>query len=121
MKTSTKMNAATLAKLQSITNANIVKKSKSTSISDLMIQVLKDGVELDRIELTNEISAIRYEEKFSVIDDAEMSKAEFLENWSKINTTVKNGIDTSISKNNREPQYGKLTLKVANNKYSLVK
>ena len=120
MKTS-KITPEISLKLQSITNSNLVKKSKGTSISDLMIEVLKDGSKLTRIELTNEISIIRYEEAFTKIDDNEITKPEFLENWSKINTTVKNGIDTSISKNNREPQYGSLTLKVNDNKYSLVK
>ena len=115
------LNNELLARLQAITNANLVKKQKGTSISDLIVQVLKDKNPMSRVELTNEISAIRYEEAFAKIDEKEMAKAEFLENWSKVNTTVKNGIDTSISKNNREPQYGQYSLVVAENKYSLKK
>lgn len=116
-----KLNAETLAKLQAITNANIVKKSKGTSIADSIISALKDKKAMTRVELVNEISAARYEENFAKIDEAEIAKPEFLENWSKINTTVKNSIDTSISKNNREPQYDGYELVVSDNKYSLVK
>lgn len=109
-----------LEMLKSLTNKEFNKGSKSTKgMNDFIIEVLK-GKKLTRIEMVFEISLLRYEEiTGKVLDDKETERADFAESWKKVNTTVKNGIDTNISKNNREPQYGEFKLKQDGPKYFL--
>ena len=107
--------------LKELTNKEFNKSSKSQkSTNDFIIEVLKDKKQLTRIEMTFEISLLRYESIIGrKLDDKETERNEFPNDWKKVNTTVKNSIDTNISKNNREPQYGEYQLKSVDNKYYL--
>jgi len=110
-----------LSMLKELTNKEFNKSSKSQkSTNDFIIEVLKDKKQLTRIEMTFEISLLRYESIIGrKLDDKETERNEFPNDWKKVNTTVKNSIDTNISKNNREPQYGEYQLKSVDNKYYL--
>lgn len=109
-----------LETLKSLTMKEFNKSSKSTKgMNDFIIEVLK-GKRLTRIEMVFEISLLRYEEIIGrKLTDQESESDEFPANWKKVNTTVKNGIDTNISKNNREPQYKEFILKQDGAKYFL--
>lgn len=111
-----------LALLQELTNKEFNKSTNSTKgMNDFIMEVLK-GKELTRVEMVFEISVLRFEEiTGQKLTDELTTKADFAETWKKVNVRVKNGIDTNISKNNREPQYGEFKLKMVNNKYKLVK
>lgn len=106
--------------LKELTNNQFNKGTKSTkSTNDYIIEVLK-GKKLTRVEMVFEISLLRYEELTGKkLDDKETEDKEFPNKWLKVNTTIKNSIDTNISKNNREPQYGDLQLKQEGAKYFL--
>ncbi len=89
--------------------------------NEFIIEVLLKNKELTRVEMTYEISLLRYNDITNTkLEEQDYTKKEFVESWKKVNTTVKNSIDTNISKNNREPQYGDYILKQnSNNKYYL--
>ena len=96
-------------------------KNSQKSTNEYIIEVLLKHKELTRVEMTYEISLLRYNELTNTkLEEQDFSKKEFQESWKKVNTTVKNSIDTNISKNNREPQYKDHVLKQnASNKYYL--
>jgi len=110
-----------LSMLKELTNKEFSKSSKSQkSTNDFIIEVLQAHKKLTRIEMTFEISLLRYESIIGrKLDDKETERTEFASDWKKVNTTVKNSIDTNISKNNREPQYKDFVLKQDDNKYYL--
>lgn len=110
-----------LEMLKSLTNKEFNKGTKSTKgMNDFIMEVLTKNGKLTRVEMVFEISLLRYEEIIGVkLDDKESETKDFAEKWKKVNITVKNGIDTNISKNNREPQYGEFKLKQDGTKYYL--
>jgi hypothetical protein len=95
-------------------------KSSQKATNDYIIEVLLKHKELTRVEMTYEISLLRYDEITSKkLEEQDFATKEFQESWKRVNTTIKNSIDTNISKNNREPQYKDYVLKQNANKYYL--
>ncbi len=82
-----------------LTKANIQKtRSSKKSINDYLVEILGDGkTSMTRIELTNAITLKRLEENEEVTEES-FKDEEFLGRFAKMNKTVKNGLDTSISK-----------------------
>lgn len=97
-----------LKKSMELTIENIVKKSNRKSINNYLVDVLKDGQKKTRIELVNEITLLRLQETEEV-NEKSFDDKKFLERFTKMNKTVKNGVDTSISnsKNNSSFNYNK--------------
>jgi len=85
-----------LEKSMELTIKNIVKKSSRKSINNYIIDILKDNQKKTRIQLVNEITLLRLQETEKV-SDASFTDEKFLEKFSKMNKTVKNGVDTSVS------------------------
>tara|TARA_Y100000310_G_C20187110_1_gene580805 strand:- start:12 stop:413 length:402 start_codon:yes stop_codon:yes gene_type:complete len=87
-----------------LTKSNIQKtRSSKKSINDYLVEILGDGKKsYTRIELTNLITVERL--KDSGITDDQLHNGllkkdvEIIEKFTKMNKTVKNGLDTSISK-----------------------
>ena len=94
-------------RLLKLTIANTVKKSTTTSINHLILRVLQEKNEkLTRPELVARISEIRYNDSHtSPITEKDLEKPEVLEEFLKIVKTVKNGVDTSISKSNNNSSF----------------
>jgi hypothetical protein len=109
-----------LQMLKELTTKKFNKSSKSTkSTNEFIIEVLKNK-RLTRVEMTFEISLLRYEELTGrKLTDQETESKDFAKSWDSVLTTVKNSIDTNISKNNREPQYNEFVLKSDNKVYFL--
>ena len=111
--------------LQVLKELTMKEFNKSTNsqkgTNEYIIEVLLKNKELTRVEMTYEISLLRYNDITNTkLEEQDYTKKEFVESWKKVNTTVKNSIDTNISKNNREPQYGDYILKQnSSNKYYL--
>ena len=81
-----------------LTNANLVKsRTAKKSINSYLVELLKDGDYKTRIDLTNEITLLRIQEKEEVTAES-FHDPEFIARFSKMNRTVKNGLDTSIAK-----------------------
>jgi len=112
-------------RLLELTIANTVKKSSTTSINHLILKVLQEKSEkLTRPEIVARIAQIRYDESHEVkLSDKELEKQEVLEEFLKIIKTVKNGVDTSISKSNNNssfsfnPEFKEYELCEKDNKY----
>ena len=82
-----------------LTNANLVKsRSSRKSINSYLVDILGSDpkVKKTRMELTNEITMLRLEES-EVVNVESFQDAEFIARFTKMNKTVKNGLDTSIS------------------------
>lgn len=109
-----------LQMLKELTNEKFSKSTKSSKgTNDYIIEVLKNK-KLTRVEMTFEITLLRYEEIVGrKLTDEESERNDFKETFDKVLTTVKNSIDTNISKNNREPQYKEFMLKKQEDKYFL--
>ena len=111
--------------LQVLKELTMKEFNKSTNsqkgTNEYIIEVLLKNKELTRVEMTYEISLLRYNDITNTkLVDQDFNSKEFVESWKKVNTTVKNSIDTNISKNNREPQYKDYVLKQnSSNKYYL--
>ena len=116
-------------RLLEITVQNTVKKSVKTSINDLILKVLTEKNEkLDRSELVSRIAKLRYEDEFKKeLKDSDLDDPKVLEDLLKIIKTVKNGVDTSISKSNNNSSFhhnenfSKYELLEINNKYFIKK
>lgn len=83
-----------------LTNANLVKsRSSRKSINSYLVDILSSDptIKKTRIELTNEITMLRLEES-EVVNSKSFQDAEFIARFTKMNKTVKNGLDTSIAK-----------------------
>ena len=83
-----------------LTNANLVKsRSSRKSINSYLVDILGSDptIKKTRIELTNEITMLRLEES-EVVNTESFQDAEFIARFTKMNKTVKNGLDTSIAK-----------------------
>ena len=93
-----------LSKLQEraleLTKSNIVKKSRSKSMNDRILDILKDGKVVKRIDLVSIITLERlsemYDEK-TLNEKFENLDEEFIKEFNKMNRTCKNGIDTSLA------------------------
>ena len=115
-------------RLLEITVQNTVKKSVKTSINDLILKVLTEKNEkLSRPEIVSRIAKLRYEDEFKKeLKDSDLDNPKVLEDLLKIIKTVKNGVDTSISKSNNNSSFhhnenfSKYELLEANNKYFIV-
>tara|TARA_R110000851_G_scaffold251104_1_gene403567 strand:+ start:241 stop:618 length:378 start_codon:yes stop_codon:yes gene_type:complete len=82
---------------QELTIANLVKsRSSRKSINSYLIDILVEGESKTRMELTNEITMLRIQEKEEVTAKS-FEDAEFIARFAKMNKTVKNGLDTSIA------------------------
>lgn len=94
-------------RLLEITVQNTVKKSVKTSINDLILKVLTEKNEkLDRSELVSRIAKLRYEDEFKKeLKESDLDDPKILEDLLKIIKTVKNGVDTSISKSNNNSSF----------------
>lgn len=94
-------------RLLEITVQNTVKKSVKTSINDLILKVLTEKNEkLDRSELVSRIAKLRYEDEFKKeLKEKDLDDPKVLEDLLKIIKTVKNGVDTSISKSNNNSSF----------------
>ena len=83
-----------------MTKENLVKtRSSKKSVNDYLVEILgkDDKMSMTRIELTNEITLLRLQENEEV-NEKSFQDSEFIERFKKMNKTVKNGLDTSISK-----------------------
>ena len=94
-------------RLLEITVQNTVKKSVKTSINDLILKVLTEKNEkLDRSELVSRIAKLRYEDEFKKeLKESDLDNPKVLEDLLKIIKTVKNVVDTSISKSNNNSSF----------------
>lgn len=116
-------------RLLEITVQNTVKKSVKTSINDLILKVLTEKNEkLSRPEIVSRIAKLRYEDEFKKeLKDSDLDDPKVLEDLLKIIKTVKNGVDTSISKSNNNSSFhynenfSKYELLEINNKYFIEK
>ena len=84
----------------SLTKKNLVKKSKTTSMNDRLIELLKSGRKMSRIEIINEVTILRLKERYSEQDLEKLFESmteEFITEFKKLNTTCKNGLDTSLA------------------------
>lgn len=83
-----------------LTNANLVKsRSSKKSINSYLVDILGSDpkIKKTRIELTNEITMLRLQESEEVTEKS-FQDPEFIERFTKMNKTCKNGLDTSIAK-----------------------
>lgn len=83
-----------------LTQSNLVKsRSSRKSINSYLVDILgsDETIKKTRIELTNEITMLRLEES-EVVNAESFQDAEFIARFTKMNKTVKNGLDTSIAK-----------------------
>lgn len=104
--------------LLEITTKNTVKTSQKRNVNEMLIEVLSEGKKLTRIELINEISILRYKDEFKVeLNEKMLSDKEVVANFIKITKTIRNGVDTSISRSNNNssfhynPKYSNYELK----------
>ncbi len=88
-----------LQKAMKVTKNNLVKTSNSRkSINNYMLETLKEGPKT-RLEIVNAITLARLQDASDQpITEKSFEDAEFLEAFAKMNTTCKNGVDTSISR-----------------------
>lgn len=93
-------------KLLALTIANTVKKGTTKSINHLIVEVLESGSKLQRTEIVSRIAEIRYNESAETkLTEEQLDNAEVLEKLLKIIKTVKNGVDTSLSKSNNNSSF----------------
>jgi hypothetical protein len=85
-----------------LTKTNLVKsRTGKKSTNDYLVELLKDGPK-SRIELVNEITIKRLQDQheFSekeIFENLTKKDPEFIELFIKVNTTSKNGLDSSIA------------------------
>lgn len=94
-------------RLLELTIANTVKRPVEMNVNDLLVEVLLESkAKLTRVELINEVSIKRFEQKFGpgLLEEV-ASNPELLESFVKIVKTVKNGIDTSLSRSNNNSSF----------------
>jgi len=112
-----------LAALKELTMKEFNKsKSSKKGTNEYIIEVLLKNKELTRVEMTFEISLLRFDEITNTkLAEQDENDIEFIKTWKAVNTTVKNSIDTNISKNNFTPQYKGYSLEQneVNKKYYL--
>ena len=103
------MNAS--KKLMDIVTANVARGRNQKSISEMMLEVMQDGSEYTRLELNVLLTQMRYEEQTGkeltdeMLDDTKPENAETIEEVTKLTKTIKNGLDTGISKSNNPSSF----------------
>lgn len=106
--------------LLEITVKNTVKRNSIVrNVNEMLVEVLHNqNKKLSRLELINECSMLRYQDQNGIELKVEMLKdAKVVEDFIKITKTIRNGIDTSISRSNNNssfhynPKYSNLELK----------
>jgi hypothetical protein len=93
--------------LLELTTKNVVKRGQTVrNVNELLVEILHNqGKKLTRLELINECSILRYQDQYGVdVTKVELTK-EVIENFTKINTTIRNGCDTSISRSNNNSSF----------------
>lgn len=103
-------NLDLLNKALEVTTNNVTKKKgKSNRITpnDRILKLLfDDKQELTRVEIVNHITYQRMEESMDrEIQAEDFENEEFLASWAKLSKTVKNSVDTSISKSNNNASF----------------
>jgi hypothetical protein len=95
------------AKLLELTVANTVKRQSVANVNDLLVEVLlKPKARMTRVELINAISIKRFEAKYGPgLLEVITSEPELTENFVKIVKTVKNGVDTGLSRSNNNSSF----------------
>ena len=111
-----------------IATRSLVSTTKSESINEALVRLLqKDGLKLDRVELRARISLDRLIATHTEAELQKLDKEKFLELLEGVSTTVKNGLDTSLSnsQNNSSfgfnPKYKNLNLELVTGKYQITK
>lgn len=113
------------------TTKNLVKRgnesSKKTN-NDYLLELLLDAKPLTRIEIVSKIALKKMEEQMEQKLTTEWFEDEaFQINFNKMITTVKNAVDTSISKSNNNssfhfnPKFAEYEMQETNHKYTIVK
>ena len=88
------------------TRENVVKSTKKESINEALVRVLhKDGQKLSRVELIAQISLDRLQAEHGDLNEEDMIKIIMSDEFKAINKTVKNGLDTSISRSNNNSSF----------------
>ena len=103
-------NLDLLNKALEVTTNNVTKKrgkSTRTTTNDRLLKLLfDDNQELTRVEIVNHITYQRTEESIGrEITAEDFENEEFLADWAKLSKTVKNSVDTSISKSNNNASF----------------
>lgn len=114
-------------RLLELTIQNTVKKGSTKSINHLIVEVLKSGEKLQRTEIVSRIAEIRFNESSEEkLTEKMLENPEVMEKLLKTIKTVKNGVDTSISKSNNNSsfhynkEFSNWSLVESEGKYSLV-
>jgi hypothetical protein len=105
----------------SLTKKNLVKKSKTTSMNDRLVELLKNGRKMTRIEIINEVTILRLKERYSEKDLEKLFESmteEFINEFKKLNTTCKNGLDTSLANGHTNANF---SYNEKYNKYEIIK
>ena len=103
-------NLDLLNKALEVTTKNVTKKRGSSNritTNDRILKLLfEDKLELTRVEIVNHITYQRTEESMDrEITSEDFKNEEFLASWAKLSKTVKNSVDTSISKSNNNASF----------------
>jgi len=113
-----------------LTTKNLVKarNSNKKTNNDYMLELLLDSKPLSRIEIVLKIALKRISEKLErEIKPTDFENEEFNTDFNAVTVTVKNAVDTSISKSNNNSsfsyneKYREFELVEANGKYTIVK
>jgi len=86
------------------TKSNVVKTTSRVSMNDRILKHLLE-TPMTRIELVNIITLERLEESGHEITENSFKNEEFLKEFAKMNKTVKNGVDTSLSNSNNNSSF----------------
>lgn len=87
-----------------LTKSNVVKATSRISMNDRILKHLQEEP-MTRIELVNIITIERLEEQGEAVTVKLFKNEEFLAKFAKMNKTVKNGVDTSLSKSNNNSSF----------------
>ena len=104
-------NLDLLNKALEVTTKNVTKKRGSSNritTNDRLLKLLfgDDKEALTRVEIVNHITYQRMEEKLKrELIDEDFENEQFLIDWAKLSKTVKNSVDTSISKSNNNASF----------------
>ena len=111
------------------TRKNVVKSTRKENINDSMLRILfEDGKKLDRVELVAQISLDRLTNEHgeeALVKMVKNDREQFNKLMLSTNRTVKNGVDTSISRSNsnasfhNNPKYAEYKLAEVNGKFQI--
>ena len=92
-----------LKEAMSLTNEKLNKRNHKLSINNRIVEVLKDGSRIQRVELVTRITILRLKEEnpnFNEVEFTKLIKArdeKTVKHFNKTWTTCKNGVDTSLA------------------------